>query len=182
MKYFKLYHHPDAISTAAPADTAPAKSDFSKLKFDGPISISPDQGNTDEAFPKPDTPYDFVVHVQNSGTEKCDAFLVKFKFDPDSDNPNPDADLTFKQDAGLEASDEVMAVVHFGNFPNSFQTYNLEACIYDPAAPENPINCLTYGITINTVDSASNTTDSTSGNNNNNTSSNTGDNTDAGSN
>ena len=35
----------------------------------------------------------------------------------------------------------VLAVVHFGKFPNQFVSYHLSACIYSNSAPEKPISC-----------------------------------------
>jgi hypothetical protein len=59
--------------------------------------------------------------------------------------------LDFSQDAGLDAGASVKAVVHFGQFPNKFGTYHLEACIYSSSAPEKPINCAgSFDFTINT--------------------------------
>src|SRR5439155_21288162 len=64
---------------------------------------------------------------------------------------DPPKDLDFAQDAGLDAEAFVKAVVHFGQFPNKFATYHLDACIYSPSAPEKPINCAgSFDITINT--------------------------------
>ena len=152
MKPF-FYYSPggDELATGTATDAGTQK-DNSKLVISGPISISPDGGETDEAFPKPNVPYDFVAYVVNTGAQKSDSFFVKFKFDPESANPNPDAELTFKQDAGLDSNADVQAVVHFGSFPNTFNTYDLEACVYAASAPDDPINCTSYGITINTED------------------------------
>lgn len=149
-----FYYSPDGDVETSGATTTDAgtKTDNSRLVISGPISISPDGGETDEAFPKPNVPYDFVVFVVNTGTQKSDSFFVKFQFNPEDENPNPDADLTFTQEAGLDPDANVQAVVHFGSFPNEFSTYHLDVCIYSSSAPDAPINCTSYDITINTED------------------------------
>jgi hypothetical protein len=124
------------------------QTDDSQLVTTGTISISPDGGTTDEAFPKPDIEYDFCVNVANPGKLKTGAFFVRFTLSGDQDPP---LDLDFQQDAGLDTGANVQAVAHFGKFPNKFGTYDLTACIYSTSAPDKPINCAgDYGFTINT--------------------------------
>jgi hypothetical protein len=124
------------------------KTDNSKLVTTDTVYVSPDGGTTDEAFPKPDVEYDFCVDVSNAGQLPSGPFFVQFSLSGDQDPPK---DLDFAQDAGLDAGASVKAVVHFGQFPNKFATYHLEACIYSPSAPEKPINCAgSFDITINT--------------------------------
>jgi hypothetical protein len=124
------------------------KTDDSKLVTTDPVYVSPDGGDTDEAFPKPNVEYDFCVDVTNAGELSSGPFFVRFTLSGDQDPPK---DLAFAQDAGLDAGAPVKAVVHFGQFANKFATYHLEACIYSSSAPEKPINCAgSFDITINT--------------------------------
>ncbi len=128
--------------------TSDSKTDDSKLVTTDTVYVSPDGGDTDEAFPKPNVEYDFCVDVTNAGELPSGSFFVRFTLSGDQDPP---LDLDFKQDAGLDAGASVKAVVHFGQFPNKFATYHLEACIYSSSAPEKPINCAgSFDITINT--------------------------------
>jgi hypothetical protein len=124
------------------------KTDDSKLVTTDTVYVSPDGGTTNEAFPKPNIEYDFCVDVVNAGELPSGSFFVRFNLSGDQDPP---LDLDFPQDAGLDAGATVKAVVHFGQFPNQFATYHLEACIYSSSAPETPINCAgSFDITINT--------------------------------
>ena len=124
------------------------KTDDSQLVTTDTVYVSPDGGTTDEAFPKPNVEYDFCVDVTNGGQLPSGPFFVQFSLSGDQDPPK---DLDFAQDAGLDARASVKAVVHFGQFPNKFATYHLDACIYSPSAPEKPINCAgSFDITINT--------------------------------
>jgi hypothetical protein len=125
-----------------------SKPDDSQLVTTGTISIIPDGGTIDEAFPKPDVEYDFCVNVANPGKLPTGAFFVRFNLSGDQDPP---LDLDFQQEAGLDAGANVLAVVHFGKFPNQFATYELTACIYSASAPEKPINCAgTFDFSVNT--------------------------------
>lgn len=124
------------------------KTDNSKLVTTDTVYVSPDGGTTNEAFPKPNVEYDFCVDVTNGGQLPSGPFFVQFSLSGDQDPPK---DIDFAQDAGLDAGASVKAVVHFGQFPNKFASYHLEACIYSPSAPEKPINCAgSFDITINT--------------------------------
>jgi hypothetical protein len=124
------------------------KTDDSKLVTTDTVYVSPDGGDTDEAFPKPNVEYDFCVDVSNAGELPSGSFFVRFTLSGDQDPPK---DLDFAQDDGLDAGVSVKAVVHFGSFPNKFATYHLEACIYSSSAPEKPINCAgSFDFTINT--------------------------------
>jgi hypothetical protein len=140
-----------------------SKTDDSKLVTTDTVYVSPDGGDTDEAFPKPNVEYDFCVDVTNTGDLPTGSFFVRFTLSGDQDPPK---DLDFTQDAGLDASASVRAVVHFGQFPNKFATYHLDACIYSSSAPEKPINCAgSFDITINTEstsDSGSGSSDDSS--------------------
>jgi hypothetical protein len=128
--------------------TSDTKTDDSKLVTTDTVYVSPDGGDTDEAFPKPNVEYDFCVDVTNAGQLSSGPFFVRFTLSGDQDPPK---DLDFAQDAGLDAEASVKAVVHFGTFPNKFATYHLDACIYSNSAPEKPINCAgSFDITINT--------------------------------
>jgi len=137
--------------------------DDSKLVTTDTVYVSPDGGDTDEAFPKPDVEYDFCVDVANAGELPSGPFFVRFNLSGDQDPP---LDLDFAQDAGLDAGASVKAVVHFGMFPNKFVDYHLEACIYAKSAPEKPINCAgSFGFPINTEstsDSGSGSSDDSS--------------------
>jgi hypothetical protein len=105
------------------------------------------------------------VGVTNAGELRRGPFFVRFNLSGDQDPPK---DLDFTQDAGLDAGAKVKAVVPFGQFPNKFATYHLEACIYSSSAPEKPINCAgSFDITVNTES----TSDSGSGSSNDNTAS-----------
>ena len=135
------------------------KTDSSKLVTTDTVYVSPDGGTTNEAFPKPNVEYDFCVDVTNGGQLPSGPFFVQFSLSGDQDPPK---DIDFAQDAGLDAGASVKAVVHFGQFPNKFASYHLEACIYSPSAPEKPINCAgSFDITINTESTSdSSSTDS----------------------
>ncbi len=139
--------------------TPDTKTDDSKLVTTDTVYASPDGGTTDEAFPKPNVEYDFCVDVTNGGQLPSGPFFVQFTLSGDQDPPK---ELDFAQDAGLDAGASVKAVVHFGQFPNKFASYHLEACIYSPSAPEKPINCAgSFDITINTESTSdSSSTDS----------------------
>jgi hypothetical protein len=144
--------------------TSDTKTDDSKLVTTDTLYVSPDRGDTDEAFPKPNVEYDFCVDVTDAGELPSGLFFVQFTLSGDQDPPK---DLDFAQDAGLDAGAKVKAVVHFGTFPNQFASYHLEACIYSSSAPEKPINCAgSFDITINTES----TSDSGSGGSNDDTS------------
>jgi hypothetical protein len=122
--------------------------DDSKLVTTDTVYVSPDGGDTDEAFPKPNVEYDFCVDVTNTGELPSGPFFVRFTLSGDQDPPK---DLDFTQADGLDAEASVKAVVHFGQFRNKFATYHLDACIYSKSAPEKPINCAgSFDITINT--------------------------------
>jgi hypothetical protein len=149
---------------------AKTKTDDSKLVTTDTVYVSPDDGTTDEAFPKPNVDYNFCVDVANAGKLPSGSFFVRFNLSGDQDPP---LDFDFTQDAGLDAGASVKAVANFGPFPNQFATYHLEACIYSSSAPEKPINCAgTFDFTINTEstdasgsgDSDDNSSDSTDDN------------------
>jgi hypothetical protein len=106
--------------------TTDTKTDDSKLVTTDTVYVSPDGGDTNEPFPKPNVEYDFCVDVVNAGELPSGSFFVRFNLSGDQDPP---LDLDFTQDAGLDAGASVKAVVHFGQFPNKFGTYHLEACI-----------------------------------------------------
>jgi hypothetical protein len=147
--------------------TPDTKTDDSKLVTTDTVYVSPDGGDTDEAFPKPNVEYDFCVDVTNAGQLPSGSFFVRFTLSGDQDPPK---DLDFKQDDGLDAGAPVKAVVHFGQFANKFATYHLEACIYSSSAPEKSINCAgSFDITINTEstsDSGSSGSDDSTASNN----------------
>ncbi len=46
--------------------TSDAKTDDSKLVTTDTVYVSPDDGTTDEAFPKPNVEYNFCVDVANA--------------------------------------------------------------------------------------------------------------------
>lgn len=122
--------------------------DDSKLVTTDTVYVSPDDGTTDEAFPKPNIEYDFGVNVANARELSSGFCFVRFNLSGDQDPP---LDLDFTQEAGLDAGATVKAVVHFGTFPNKFATYKLKACIYSSSAVGRPINCAgSFEFTINT--------------------------------
>jgi hypothetical protein len=124
------------------------KTDDSKLVTTDTVYVSPDGGETNEAFPKPNVEYDFCVDVSNAGELPSGSFFVRFNLSGDQDPP---LDFDFTQDDGLDAGASVKAVANFGTFANQFATYHLTACIYSSSAPEKAINCAgTFDITINT--------------------------------
>ena len=134
------------------------KTDNSKLITTDTVYVSPDDGTTDEAFPKANVDYNFCVDVANAGKLPSGSFFVRFTLSGDQDPP---LDLDFTQDAGLDAGATVKAVANFGPFPNQFATYHLEACIYSSSAPEKAINCAgTFDFTINTESSDASASDS----------------------
>ena len=114
------------------------KTDDSKLVTTDTVYVSPDRGDTDEAFLKPNVEYDFCVDVTDAGELPSGLFFVQFALSRDQDPPK---DMDFTQDDGLDAKAAVKAVVHLGTFPNRFATYPLEAYIYSSLVPEKPINC-----------------------------------------
>lgn len=121
--------------------------DNSGLVAPGPLSVSPDGGTTDEAFPKPGVEYDFCLTVNNIGKSQTEAFFVRFNLSGDQDPP---VDLDFPVDDGLDAGGTVQAVVHFGTFPNKFGVYNLSGTVYLKADPGTPLRpSVTYDITVN---------------------------------
>lgn len=123
-------------------------SDSTQLVAVDTVYVSPDGGTTNESFPKQGVEYDFCVDVTNTGNQPSGPFFVQFTLSGDQ---NPPWRQDFPQDAGLDASASVKAVVHFGSFPNEFKSYYLEACIYSPSAPESPINCAgTFEFPVNT--------------------------------
>jgi hypothetical protein len=131
------------------AETPPGNEarDNSGLVAPGPLSVSPDGGATDEAFPKPGVEYDFCLTVNNIGKSQTEAFFVRFNLSGDQDPP---LDLDFTVDDGLDAGGTVQAVVHFGTFPNKFGVYNLSGTVYLKADPGTPLRpSVTYDITIN---------------------------------
>lgn len=114
--------------------------------------------------------YDFCSYVGNSAAVASGPFLVKFSLS--NDDTGAVADYIFKQDAGLDPSAEVQAVVHYDKtLPNDNTNFSLIACIYSPSAPENPIGgCVTFGFSPNvgsgsgyvSGNSSTDTTDSSS--------------------
>src|SRR6266481_5241365 len=96
--------------------TTDTKTDDSKLVTTDTVYLSPDGGDTNEPFPKPNVEYDFCVDVANAGELPSGSFFVRFNLSGDQDPP---LDLDFKQDAGLDAGATVKAVVHFGTSPTN---------------------------------------------------------------
>ena len=116
------------------------------------VYVSPDGGTTDEPFPQPDTQYDFCANFVNKGKLKSGPCFVKFSLIGDQT-----WDATFPLDDGLDAGASVLAVVHFGAFPNEFLSYNLSACIFSTSAPDKPIGCAgEFGFAVNTESPPSN--------------------------
>ncbi len=76
--------------------TSDAKTDDSKLVTTDTVYVSPDDGTTDEAFPKPNVEYNFCVDVANAGDLPSGSFFVRFNLSGDQDPP---LDLDFTQDA-----------------------------------------------------------------------------------
>lgn len=124
------------------------QTDNTKLVATDTVYVSADDGTTNEAFPQQGVDYNFCVDVANTGTMPSGAFYVHFSLSGDEDPP---FEQDFAQDAGLDAGQNVKAVVHFGTFPNEFKDYFLEACIYSPSAPDAPISCAgTFDFSVNT--------------------------------
>ena len=123
------------------------KTDNTKLVAVDTVYVSPDGGTTNEPFPKQGVEYDFCVDVTNASEKSSGPFFVQFTLSGDQDPP---WQQSFAQDAGLDAGASVKAVVHFGQFPNEFKSYHLEACIFSPSSPESPINCAgTFDFVVN---------------------------------
>jgi hypothetical protein len=118
--------------------TSDTKTDDSKLVTTDTVYVTPDGGDIDQAFPKPNVEYDFCVHMTNAGELPSGPFFVQFTLSGDQDPPK---DPDFTQDDGLDAKAAVKAVVHFGKLLNKFATSHLEAYIYSSSVPEKPINC-----------------------------------------
>ena len=162
MKRLKIYYSP--TSTDGGVATADAQTDNKKLVTTDTVFVSPDGGTTDEAFPAPAIEYDFCVDVTNTGTLSSGPFFVRFTLDNGTGGSGNQV-FDFKQEAGLDASQSVSAVVHFGQFTNDDVNYTLSACIFAPSAPEVPINCAgTFGFNPHMNN---NTPVSSSGNSNN---------------
>jgi|GEM_PF-2206701 len=151
MKQRSLYRSPDGTDPSG-TTTAP-KTDNTKLIFTHnqyPVYVSPHgNNNTNEPFPKSGVDYDFCAYVGNSATVASGPFLVKFSLS--NDDTGDVADYTFTQDAGLDPSAEVQAVVHYDKMlPNDNTNFSLIACIYSPSAPDKPIGgCVTFGFSPN---------------------------------
>ena len=114
---------------------APDPTDDSGLGSTDTVHVGTD-GTTDEAFPKPDTEYDFYAKFFNAGKLPSGPCFVRFTLSGDMDWQK-DFDL----DDGLKSGASVMALVHFGSFPNQYGVYKLTACIYSKSAPDKPISC-----------------------------------------
>src|SRR5258708_6062266 len=84
----------------------------------------PRGGTSEETFPKQNVEYVFCFDVTKGGQLPSGPFFVQFTLSGDQDPPK---ELDFAQDAGLDAGASVKAVVHFGQFPNKFASYHLEA-------------------------------------------------------
>lgn len=166
--YYNLNGGDLSEGTVADAET---QTDNTRLVTTDTVYVSPDGGTTDEAFPKQGVEYDFCVDVANGGNLASGPFYVRFTLSGDQD---PAWEQDFKQDAGLDAGQNVKAVVHFGSFPNEFKSYFLEACIYSESAPNNPINCAgTFEFSVNTESTGSGSSDTSSSEGSNGTSSDT---------
>ena len=125
-----------AGTPAAGADDKPDPTDDSGLFSSDTVHVSPDGGTTDEAFPKPDVEYDFEATFANKGKLPSGPCFVLFQVSGDLDWQQ-----SFPLDDGLKAGASVMAIVHFGTFPNKFATYKITACIFSTSAPDTPIGC-----------------------------------------
>jgi hypothetical protein len=137
------------------AGNKPDQTDDTGLVAAGVISISPDGGNTDEPDPQPDVEYDFCAKFANSGKLPSGPFSVVFELSGDMSWK-----MSFRQEAGLKPGASVLAVVHFGKFPNQFGVYHLTACIEADSAPDAPICCAgPYDFKVNTADQSQNQTD-----------------------
>src|SRR5262249_15234760 len=142
----------DQFLTAAGEQTAgsgkaPDQTDDTQLRAVGTVFVSPDGGTTDEPFPKPDVEYDFCASVVNAGKLPSGPFSVLFQLSEDMDWK-----MSLAQDAGLKAGASMLAVVHFGKFPNKFASYYLTADVYADSAPDKSISSAgSFEITINTV-------------------------------
>jgi len=126
--------------------------DNSKLVLtpnDYPVYVSPDGGTTNEPFPVANVDYDFCTNVYNGSDQPSGSFFVQFTITGDDGSSN---DFTFPQKAGLDPAASVLAVVHYGQFPDVFVDYTLTACIYSDSAPNTPINnCGTFDFPVNTT-------------------------------
>ena len=143
MKHLKIYY--SLTPTDGGVATADVKTDNKKLVTTDTVFVSPDGGITNEAFPAPLIEYDFCVDVSNFGTLTSGPFFVRFTLD-NGTGESGNQIFDFQQEAGLDASQSVSAVVHFGQFTNDDINYTLSACIFAPSAPETPINCAgTFG-------------------------------------
>src|SRR6266568_3002318 len=92
--------------------TSDAKTDDSKLVTTDTVYVSPDDGTTDEAFPKPNVEYNFCVDVANAGDLPSGSFFVRFNLSGDQDPPL-DLDFTVNtestSDSGSGSSDDSSA-------------------------------------------------------------------------
>ncbi len=132
---------------ATGAGNTPDPTDDSGLSSSDTVHVSPDGGTTDEPFPKPDVEYDFDAKFDNKGKLPSGPCFVRFILSGDIDFQK-DFDL----DDGLKAGASVLAVVHFGTFPNKFLSYTLTACIFSKSAPDKAIGCAgSFEFAVNTV-------------------------------
>jgi hypothetical protein len=137
------------------AGDKPDQTDDTGLVAAGVISISPDGGNTDEPDPQPDVEYDFCAKFADAGKLPSGPFSVVFELSGDLSWK-----MSFRQESGLKPGASVLAVVHFGKFPNQFGVYHLTACIEADSAPDAPICCAgPYDFKVNTADQSQTQTD-----------------------
>ena len=93
---------------------------------------------------KPGIDYDFYAHFQNEGKHKSGPCIVRFTLTGEK-NWHKEFDLP----DGLDAGADVRAYVNYGQFPNKWASYDLEACIYSKSNPNKKIACAgTYGLVV----------------------------------
>jgi hypothetical protein len=127
----------DPGSSAAPPprgdsdQTAADQTDPSKLAAPDLAFVSPDGGSTAEGSPQPGAEYDFCLKIVNVGELPSGPFFVLFKLTQIASGEGMDwPPVRVDQDAGLDPKTSVVAVVHFGQFPNIDASYSLSAFVF----------------------------------------------------
>jgi hypothetical protein len=131
----------DPGSSAAPPppddsdQTTANQTDPSKLAAPDLAFVSPDGGSTAEGSPQPGVEYDFCLNIVNVGELPSGPFFVLFKLTQIASGEGMDwPPVSVDQEAGLDAKASVVAVAHFGQFPNIDASYSLSASVFSISA------------------------------------------------
>jgi hypothetical protein len=87
--------------------------------------LSRDAGQTIENDPTHDVPYDFCIHIVNSGTKNSGQFIVQFLL-------GGDLSQEFRTGAidGIAPGEKVLVRVPYGSFENKTGIFSLQATVY----------------------------------------------------